>query len=876
MAKTQELTLDYAFFNLLRDYYEYNKGKIKRNYSDLTRKFLNYNDRTINPDAYLRRPQFEALEMYVFIKEFFDNKDVASIFKDYIEHTGYFSDESFYAHPINKSGQITFLESGAEQNKALFKEMKKVSEAYLNYIYALTMGLGKTVLMATCIFYEFLVANKNPKDKRFCHNAIVFAPDKTVLESLREIITIDKTLVVPPEYARVLDANIKVHFLEDTGTTLNTLDNSDFNIIISNTQKIIVKKKHKDVSAATKLFSLSKSPEQLSVIDEALQDIYGDDDITSEDLIFNQRFKKLCRLNQIGIYVDEAHHLFGKELEKALRKGTDTSLRNTINLLATELERSGTSVVACYNYTGTPYVKNKILPEVVYSYGLKNAIAMRYLKDVGTLRGYENVKDKEFLRDVLSTFWNEYKDKTFEGLPPKIAIFSSRIEEVTDIVQPAVEEICDELGIPRDKILVNVGDTTITKDEAIRDFNNLDVVGTAGSQKQIILLVDKGREGWNCRSLFSVAMFRSPKSKVFVLQATMRCLRQITDEQQSAMVFLSKDNLDILNDELRENFDMTVEELSTKSDNKRKPYEVRVLPPPRYITIKTVRHKYNLTEKEYSAPVDFGLAGFDYSKYEATIYEKRGLAADTTLKERNADNLRDNLKFSLFMLVGEIAKYLNIKCSAVSKILNECVDGVDLVLEKVNLYNDVLYDIIIPKIFNTLWEEKVEKITEERKLLLLRQPDDKEYYTFSALPELVVRRDDVEMERYKERSFHADTYCFDSKPEKECFYQYITNTDLVKSVYFTGMFTANQGDLSIPYYDPDTKRMRNYYPDFLAEMADGKIQLIEVKGDNKIDDVVVKAKASAAQEIASESKMEYVIYAGSTLMNKNVLDDTTL
>ena len=159
---------------------------------------------------------------------------------------------------------------------------------------------------------------------------------------------------------------------------------------------------------------------------------------------------------------------------------------------------------------------------------------------------------------------------------------------------------------------------------------------------------------------------------------------------------------------------------------------------------------------------------------------------------------------------------------------------------------------------------------------MLRQPDDKEYYTFSALPELVVRRDDVEMARYKERSFHADTYCFDSKPEKECFYQYITNTDLVKSVYFTGMFTANQGDLSIPYYDPDTKRMRNYYPDFLAEMADGKIQLIEVKGDNKIDDVVVKAKASAAQEIASESKMEYVIYAGSTLMNKNVLDDTTL
>ena len=33
--------------------------------------------------------------------------------------------------------------------------------------------------------------------------ALVFAPDKTVLESLREIMTFDKTKVVPPEYANV-------------------------------------------------------------------------------------------------------------------------------------------------------------------------------------------------------------------------------------------------------------------------------------------------------------------------------------------------------------------------------------------------------------------------------------------------------------------------------------------------------------------------------------------------------------------------------------------------------------------------------------------------------------------------------------------------
>lgn len=203
-----------------------------------------------------------------------------------------------------------------------------------------------------------------------------------------------------------------------------------------------------------------------------------------------------------------------------------------------------------------------------------------------------------------------------------------------------------------------------------------------------------------------------------------------------------------------------------------------------------------------------------------------------------------------------------------------CIDGIDVLMKTVNLYNDVIYDVIIPCIFNALYEETVETITEDRRLVLHHKPKDRDFYTFSALPELVIRQNDVSMERFKERSFHADTYCFDSKPEKECFMQYIRDKERVKSVYFTGMFTANQGDLSIPYYDPEAQRMRNYYPDFLAEMQNGTIQLIEVKGDNKIDDVVVKAKASAADELAKESKMKYVIYAGSRLMKENVLDNT--
>lgn len=228
MAKsTKAFVQDFAFYEQLWEYYSQNRGKIRSRYNDLTKKFLAYNDGNENSGAFLREPQFETLEMYVFVKEFMDNAHMYQMFDEWRKRENRFSDASYYT--IHKGGQGTLLDIGDEQNEIVFKQMKKYKEDYPNYIYALTMGLGKTILMATCIFYEFLLAKKYPKDKRFCHNALVFAPDKTVLESLREIMTFDKTKVVPPEYARVLDQNIKFHFLEETGVTLHTIDDSDFN-----------------------------------------------------------------------------------------------------------------------------------------------------------------------------------------------------------------------------------------------------------------------------------------------------------------------------------------------------------------------------------------------------------------------------------------------------------------------------------------------------------------------------------------------------------------------------------------------------------------------------------------------------------------------
>ncbi len=136
-----------------------------------------------------------------------------------------------------------------------------------------------------------------------------------------------------------------------------------------------------------------------------MSEVYGISGGDESALMENQRFEKLCRLPQLGVYVDEAHHLFGADIE------------------------------------------SQILPEVVYAYGLKESIQSGYLKDAEP-EEYENLKNAEFLAEL--------------------------------------EKILSELGIPSSKILVNIGDNKYTRNEDIRNFNDLDVKDSDGNEKQFI------------------------------------------------------------------------------------------------------------------------------------------------------------------------------------------------------------------------------------------------------------------------------------------------------------------------------------------------------------------------------------------------------
>lgn len=861
--------LDFSFFEFLKSFYEKHKKQIRQNYKDLTKKFLDYNDVTVNTDAFLRKPQFEALEIYVFLKEFFGNKSMQQLVYEWHNKKGRFSNESNLITKLDTIGQISFYDLSDEEFVRFEKELEQFKTTYPNYIFALTMGLGKTILMATCIFYEFLLARKWPKDKRYCHNAVVFAPDKTVLHSLREIQHMDKTLVVPKEYVNHLESELKFHFLDDNSSILSTQDGSDFNIIISNNQKFLAKQKHKELTAVDSLFNSVSEVENDGIFKNILDDILGNSEaLNVKNIEINHRFSKLARLPQIGVFIDEAHHLYGKDLMNSIGNSNkkNSSLRNTVNLLDSFLRESGTNVVACYNFTGTPYVNNRTLPEVVYSYGLNNSIQKGYLKRANII-GYKEVREKGFLTDAIKKFWSIYSGNTYEGLKPKMAIFGSSIKEVNEIILPEVTEILNSLGISKDTILVN---TEESSNEDIRNFNNLDVVGTEGSNKQFIILVQKGREGWNCRSLFSVAMYRRPGKKVFILQSTMRCLRSITEQQQTATIFLSEENMKILNDELENNYRASIDDLTKKSDRER--FIVKVNPPEYKINLKRIKNKYSIIEKEISSPINFNLIlkekEFEERWKKELIYKSIATNSKAEKREDFIDNTL-SYKYSEITIIAEISRYLNMSALEIQKILKNSIDGINEVIKFVNKYPEILFEVIVPTIFNYKYEINKSIISENNEVTLLKIPEDeKKYYIFSGKPELVVRDSDEIVADFYKKSFHADTYVFDSKPELDFFLHNIKDPDITE-IFFTGMFTGNQGDFYIQYIDPEAHTVRNYYPDFIVMKKDGSREIIEVKGDNKINDPIVIAKKLATEEHAGKSGFKYRMISSSEIKNYN-------
>ncbi len=740
--------------------------------------------------GFLHKPQVEALETYIYLKEIVGNKSSLEVFKSLFEN----EKDMLLGLGVSRDEAFDLL-GNKEKIEELMADRFGVSD-YPNQVYALTMGAGKTILMAVMATYDFVLSFYHPDDKRFAKNALVFAPDTTIIESLKEIKTFDYTRVVPKEYQNIL-LNIKYHYLESPETPLSPIGN--YNIIVSNSQKIILKTRRTNNNHTQRLL--------------------GDWGELEKREIENRRLAALRGLSNLVVFVDEAHHSYGKTLEGTLKK-----TRQTINYL-----HGNAPLVGVANFTGTPYVSNKMIADVVYHFGLKQGIEKGILKQVRFFE-YTQVKSGKFIQDVIDKFWGEYGEKRVESRLPKIAFYSASIDDLQKELRPKLEKVLAGRGIALDKVLEYHTEAEENKEE----FLNCD---TIESKKQFILLVGKGTEGWNCRSLVACALYRKPKSAIFVLQSSTRCLRSIGDNSTLGSIFLSEENYRILDKELKNNFATTIEELSAQ-ETKTFEHTLKIEKKKKLKVTKLLKEILAIQNQ------DLNKIRIDVSKFKSEDYKALVGVGGIFLIEGQAgykkaqatQELKENGNLTFYEIVELINRYTHLPCLDIEEVLEKNGLSRKDITEKVNENMAFLPFVIGGILANAYqYQEKIETIEEEIELTKL--------YPFKISIErgrdiLVVYKDKMEEAYGKSRiGFHINPYNFDSTDEKDLF-RYLRDVldkdEAIIDVYFTGGATdPTHNDFYFEYYSPENKRIARYFPDFLVETTKGRFLVVEVKSNRE-------------------------------------------
>lgn len=747
--------------------------------------------------AFLHKPQIEALETYIYLKEVVGNKPSVEVFRQSFES------ELELIRALGISDKEA-LELALSKNKE--KEIQKIFDEkfgtsdYVNQVYALTMGSGKTILMAVMMLYDFVLSFYHKEDERFAKNALVFAPDTTIIESLKEIKTFDYSRVLPKEYENII-LNIKYHYLESTDTAL--APNGNYNVIVSNSQKIILKTKSGNGKNATAR-------------------LFGDKNELEKREVENMRLQTIRQLNSLQIFVDEAHHSYGKTLEGTLKK-----TRQTIDYL-----HKHTPLVSVINLTGTPYINNKMISDVVYHFGLKQGIEKGILKQVRIL-DYGVVRSQKFLEEVVDTFISEYGVKRLEGRLPKIAFYASSIDDLQNDLKPKLERILTERNISPSTIL----EYHTRAEQNADDFKQLD---TTESKKQFVLLVGKGTEGWNCRSLVSVALYRKPKSTILVLQSTTRCLRSIGDNSTRAHIFLSKDNYKILDKELKNNFASSISELNAQ-DQKMVEHTIEVQ------KRKTIKVKRILKDMLAVQEVNAENIKIDFKKFKPEQYQSFVSEGGIFLSDegkagyseaRAVRKIEDKNDFTFYEIAEIINRYTHLPCIVIDRIISGSGKGRDELVEMAN-ENFAVVPFTIQEILKSAYkyEEKTEIVEEELELTKLFPFKISIQQGREGL--VVYKETEMEEGRNGRLGFHINPYPFDSGDEKELFRhlrEVLDKTEVIKDVYFTGARVCadqNRTDFYFEYWSPEQKRVGRYFPDFLIETSKDRFFVIETKGGDE-------------------------------------------
>lgn len=470
-------------------------------------------------------------------------------------------------------------DSGEQVSEKLEKQIRKGPESidyetffreafygvsYTDYLFSLPMGAGKTYLMAAFIYLDLYFARNEPHNPAFAHNFMIFAPSglkSSVVPSLKTIQRFDPTWVIPEPAASEIKRLLSFEVLDQSKTAKKSNKTKNPNV-----QKIA---NHQPLS---ELFGLVAVTNAEKVILDRIQEKAGQISMFEEsddekDRQANELRNLIGKLPALSVFIDEVHHAVSDEIK----------LRAVVNKWA-----ENQTINSVVGFSGTPYlekaektqvtdglsVSSAEISNIVYYYPLVDGVGnflKRPIVKIADLPDSGRIIDRG-----VREFLDNYKDTVYpDGTCAKLGIYCGTIEKLEEMVYPLAAGITAEYGLSADCILkFHKGNKQYPQPaDSQMEFDSLD---QPFSKIRIVLLVQIGKEGWDCRSLTGIILSQEgdcPKN--MVLQTACRCLRQVQkDAPETALVYLNSSNADKLNSQLQKQHHISLQEFADADPHK--------------------------------------------------------------------------------------------------------------------------------------------------------------------------------------------------------------------------------------------------------------------------------------------------------------------
>lgn len=599
----------------------------------------------------MRDAQIEAIKTYLFLKIACEGKPLATLFKK-----GVFNSLDLNALELLQSTREYLLsnpsaaalfeyacmknDNNEQVSVQLEKTIKKAPDSidydkvwddvfygvsYTDYLFSLPMGSGKTYLMAAFIYLDLYFAMNEPHNAAFAHNFIVFAPSglkSSVVPSLKTIQNFNPSWIIPEPAATDIKRIISFDVLDQSKTEKKSNKTKNPNV-----QKIA---NHQPLS---ELFGLVAVTNAEKVILDRIEEKNGQISLFEEsddekDRQANELRNLIGKLPSLSIFIDEVHHAVSDEIK----------LRGVVSKWA-----ENNTVNCVIGFSGTPYLekaeKIKIsdglavgtseITNIVYYYPLIDGVGNFLKRPVVKIA--EIADSTRIVENGIRLFFDTYKDTIYEGgLSAKLGIYCGTIEKLEEVVYPLVSRITAEYGISADAILkFHKGNKQYP--QPADSQMQFDILDKSISKIRVVLLVQIGKEGWDCKSLTGIILSQEgdcPKN--MVLQTSCRCLRQVVKgSPETALIYLNDSNAEKLNAQLLQQHHISLKEFSEANNEK------------------TVLRRYDRTAYLKLPKVDFYQLKINY---ESLVIEEADIAGGISASAENAVVSADIIKTTDFSM----------------------------------------------------------------------------------------------------------------------------------------------------------------------------------------------------------------------------------